>query len=942
MSNSAICTVNGTTLAVSGTTGANVSSGSTITIKLTNPAGVQAWSILCTSTDEITSAATVNATLVQNNTTWSATFTAPTTNFGAALQFQSITNQGYANQCNFTFGCFIPLDGYRLFFGAETVESNATVGNAADLNALARGVANGGGGGSFTAGGDLSGTSSSQTVSKIQGVVITTSAVSSGKILTATGSTSAVWASPVAPTSISGITISGTPSVGYILTATSSSAANWQVAPSGAFTAGGDLTGSSSSQTVSKIGGVIISGTAAANKVLLASSSSTQTWNFPNNLNGVVVSAVAPTAGQVLSATSGTFSQWTTPASGAFTAGGDLTGTSSSQTVAKIQGNPVSAATPFAAQILIENAAASGSVWTTLTGDGYISPGGGGPTVYSYRGVNIPGFVVGYSGGNYLSGVPVSGSTYIAPATGDMTYVKGKFSGSGASPTVMFSMTLEAMQSANGSAMSTAIITNTINKTSNTYCSNFFAAVDAFLADGFTVIIKAHQLDSGANVAFTYNNIAIGSGGFSNSQFGAVWAQIATLYSSNANVWFSLMNEPQGVGDTQWTTAMQAAINGIRGVNTVGKILVSTPNYDSCVGFFTGNYSGTDTPAVLYLGLTGTNIALEVHNYGDGANGYSGSGVQLDNNSVFVTYLSPINSWAITNNVQVFVGEFAADTGATGGTPSTALGNMYSLINANPSTLIGGTWWTYTPVGFGASLFDLQPTTPYTVDAPDMALYTPFLVYSAGGGGGGTFGEFIVEGIQTIPVSSTAPTTSQVLTYNGTHWAPANASGGFTAGGDLTGTSSSQKVASISVTGATTTFPASQGTAATQSGKIIEYIGYCTVTNNTVTVITIPLATSHTSVSLNCQGVWRVTSATGIGNGGSQMLLTGFKNIGGTVTQYSGTSTANIAGPVGDTTYLSEISVQATVSGTNCILSFSSSTAAVTFDCTLRVSALFS
>ena len=49
------------------------------------------------------------------------------------------------------------------------------------------------GGGGFTAGGDLTGTSSSQTVAKING-----------------------------------ITLSGTPSVGQVLTATSASAANWQ------------------------------------------------------------------------------------------------------------------------------------------------------------------------------------------------------------------------------------------------------------------------------------------------------------------------------------------------------------------------------------------------------------------------------------------------------------------------------------------------------------------------------------------------------------------------------------------------------------------------------------------------------------------------------------------------------------------------------------------
>ena len=90
--------------------------------------------------------------------------------------------------------------------------------------------------GSFTAGGDLTGTSTNQTVESIQGIVISgTPAI--GNTLIATSTSAASWS---APTVISGITVSGTPSVNFVLTATSSSAADWQAIPSG-FTAGGDL-----------------------------------------------------------------------------------------------------------------------------------------------------------------------------------------------------------------------------------------------------------------------------------------------------------------------------------------------------------------------------------------------------------------------------------------------------------------------------------------------------------------------------------------------------------------------------------------------------------------------------------------------------------------------------------------------------------------------------
>ena len=70
---------------------------------------------------------------------------------------------------------------------------------------------------------------------------------------------------------------------------------------------------------------------------------------------------------------------------------------------------------------------------------------------------------------------------------------------------------------------------------------------------------------------------------------------------------------------------------------------------------------------------------------------------------------------------------------------------------------------------------------------------------------GGTISVPLVTGLQGNPISPTAPTTDQTLVWNGSVWAPATLSGGgsgtFTAGGDLSGTDSSQTV--IKINGAT-------------------------------------------------------------------------------------------------------------------------------------------
>jgi hypothetical protein len=51
------------------------------------------------------------------------------------------------------------------------------------------------------------------------------------------------------------------------------------------------------------------------------------------------------------------------------TMGGDISGNSNNATVANIQGNPVNSTAPTAAQVLIENAGATGSKWNTISQD---------------------------------------------------------------------------------------------------------------------------------------------------------------------------------------------------------------------------------------------------------------------------------------------------------------------------------------------------------------------------------------------------------------------------------------------------------------------------------------------------------------------------------------------------------------------------------------------
>lgn len=146
MSNpSPACTVNGSTPPKS------VTANSTVTIALANPAGATFWALACTSTDELNTAAAINATLVINQSAKTATFTAPAS-LGSAVIFtstvgitQAAVGQGYdANnvlQASFstTFEVnVLASSGLNVIATNESFEGNATYGWITKVNGLMR------------------------------------------------------------------------------------------------------------------------------------------------------------------------------------------------------------------------------------------------------------------------------------------------------------------------------------------------------------------------------------------------------------------------------------------------------------------------------------------------------------------------------------------------------------------------------------------------------------------------------------------------------------------------------------------------------------------------------------------------------------------------------------------------------------------------------------
>ncbi len=138
---SPICKVNG----VSTVDGVDVAGGSTVTIALSNAAGVMLWTVACVGCDEENSVGAVNDAVTLDSVALTATFVMPNVASGGTLLFESVVNAG--KDVNGT-----PQDSYRTRFGVfqlgvfglrvgalnETTEGSAEFGWTKTINTAIR------------------------------------------------------------------------------------------------------------------------------------------------------------------------------------------------------------------------------------------------------------------------------------------------------------------------------------------------------------------------------------------------------------------------------------------------------------------------------------------------------------------------------------------------------------------------------------------------------------------------------------------------------------------------------------------------------------------------------------------------------------------------------------------------------------------------------------
>jgi hypothetical protein len=584
--------------------------------------------------------------------------------------------------------------------------------------------------GAFSAGRDLSGTSTLQTVVGLQGHPVSATAPTTNQVLQYNGTdwipttftttlagdvTGSIGSNTVH--SIQGVVISGTPSTGQVIEATSSTAASWQT-PAPGFTAGGDLTGSSTNQTVAKIDGASVpaAGSLTTGNVLQVTGASALSY-APVNLAGGsnYVTGSLPAGNQVAQNMGGAVGGTTAASTISLTSNSSITGIlPSANQAAQTMGGAVGGTTAASTISLTSNSNITGVLPTanqadqslTLTGDVTSSggnTGGATTTVAAIQGVTISSTP---SSGYVLTATSSTAANWQAISSGSVT-LSGDVTGAASSNTVG---KIQGNTVTSGALVKGDLF---IATTTSNWAATAITGDVSFSATtpGLTVVNDINGASVPAAGSLTTGNVLQVSGASAltyaavNLAGGSNYVTGSLPTGNQAAQSLTLVGDTTGSGTTASTTTTTVKINGAS-VPTAGSLTTGNGLYvtgASALSYSALNLAGgsnyvtgalpnaNQAPQTMGGDVTGTTAASTVAKI-QGNTVTSGALVEGD-----LLIATSTSNWAAT----AVTGDVSFSTSTPGLTKVTALqGNSVSASAPSSGQIlefVGSTWTPTTP-----------------------------------------------------------------------------------------------------------------------------------------------------------------------------------------------------------------------------------------------------
>lgn len=315
---------------------------------------------------------------------------------------------------------------------------------------------------------------------------------------------------------------------------------------------------------------------------------------------------------------------------------------------------------------------------TKITNTETISPG-------SFAiGVNLSGMEYGKAGA-------VQNTNYVVPSLSELQYYKSQ-----GTDLIRLPLSWETLQ------------TQLDGPLTASYLANIKTVLSEAASLGMKVILDLHNYGG-------YNGVKIGTSGVTDAEFANLWKQLATAVSGSPGLGgYDLMNEPSNMPSaTSWTSAAQAAITAIRGVDTKTPIYVEGNDYSNASNWSTLN------PGLATLVDPSHNLIFSAHVYLDSDD----SGTHYDwtqeaalgtTTETGVNRLTNFVSWLNEYHLKGDVGEVGV--GNDNSAWLQALDNTVAYAKANnlqTTYWAGGPWW-------GSYPMSVEPTNG--VSAPQMAI----------------------------------------------------------------------------------------------------------------------------------------------------------------------------------------------------------------------------